>query len=194
MPTNERLINDVAVGIVLVDGTGDFELSADEETNIVAEVQEGLSWLGNNEPDAKVTWVWDVRKATVTMTPWQGARWPGMPESFYKGIDAAFVREDNGKLYMFKGDQYVRFSSVAGVSTPGTRSRSPATGPACPRRSSRESTRPSGGSPTTHLHVQGQPVRPHHERRGWSRSGYPKPIAGNWPGLPADFQTGSTPR
>ena len=138
LPTNERLINDVAVGIVLVDGTGDYALSADEETNIVAEVQEGLSWLGNQEPDAKVTWVWDVRKATVTMTPWQGARWPGMPESFYKGIDAALVREDNGKLYMFKGNQYVRFSSVA----------------------------------------------------GGVDSGYPKPIAGNWPGLPASFQSG----
>jgi hemopexin len=138
LPTNERLINDVAVGIVLVGGTGDFALSADEETNIVAEVQEGLSWLAGNEPNAKVTWVWDVRKATVTMTPWKGARWPGMPESFYKGIDAAVVRQDNGKLYMFKDGQYVRFSSVAaGVD-----------------------------------------------------AGYPKPIAGNWPGLPAAFQSG----
>jgi len=138
LPTNERLINDVAVGIVLVGGTGDFALSADEETNIVAEVQEGLSWLAGNEPNAKVTWVWDVRKATVAMTPWKGARWPGMPESFYKGIDAAVVREDNGKLYMFKDGQYVRFSSVAaGVD-----------------------------------------------------AGYPKPIAGNWPGLPAAFQSG----
>ena len=138
LPTNERLINEVAVGIVLVDGTGEFALSDEEETNIVAEVQEGLSWLASQEPDAKASWVWDVRKATVTMTPWQGARWPGMPEAFYKGIDAAFVREDNGKLYMFKGNQYVRFSSVsAGVD-----------------------------------------------------SGYPKPIAGSWPGLPASFQAG----
>jgi hypothetical protein len=138
LPTNERLINDVAVGIVLVDGTGDFALSADEETNIVAEVQEGLSWLAGYEPNAKVTWVWDVRKATVTITPWEGARWPGMPANFYKGIDAAFVREDNGKLYIFKDGQYVRFSSVAaGVD-----------------------------------------------------SEYPKPIAGNWPGLPAAFQSG----
>jgi hypothetical protein len=39
-----------------------------------------------------------------------------MPADFYKGIDAALLREDNGAIYFFKGSQYVRFSNVsAGV-------------------------------------------------------------------------------
>lgn len=89
IPTNERLINDVAVGVVLVNGHGQYALSEDTKDHIIAEVQEGLTWLGNQEPDAKVSWVLDVKEATVDITPWQGARWPGMPESFFKGFDAA---------------------------------------------------------------------------------------------------------
>ncbi|MEO5681795.1 MAG: hemopexin repeat-containing protein [Chitinophagaceae bacterium] len=138
-PNNTRLINDTAVGIVIVGGTGDYAISEAEKDNIVAEVQEGLTWLGSQEDDANVSWVFDVKDVTLNnVTPWSGARWSGMPENFYKGIDAAFVRKDNGKLYMFKGNQYVRFSAVAnGVD-----------------------------------------------------EGYPKPIAGNWPGLPASFNAG----
>jgi hypothetical protein len=36
--------------------------------------------------------------------------WHGLPDNFKRGIDAAVWRDDNEKLYMFKGDQYVRFS------------------------------------------------------------------------------------
>ena len=64
--------------------------------------------------------------------------WPGLPASFQQGIDAALWRESNGKIYFFKGSQYVRFSNVSdGVD-----------------------------------------------------AGYPKPIAGNWNGLPASFTSG----
>jgi hypothetical protein len=64
--------------------------------------------------------------------------WPGLPASFQQGIDAAFWRESNGKIYFFKGDEYVRYSRVA-----------------------------SGVDP-----------------------GYPRKIAGNWPGLPAEYANG----
>jgi len=191
LPTNERLINDVAVGIVIVDGTGDFAISADEETNIAAEVQEGLTWLGNNEPDAKVTWVWDVRKTTVTMTPWQGARWPGMPENFYKGIDAAFVREDNAKLYMFKGNQYVRFTSVAGGVDSGYPKPIAGNWPGLPAtfQSGIDAVlwRKSNGA--VYMFKGGEYVR-FTTVGGGVDPGYPKPIADGWPGLPADFQSG----
>ena len=33
--------------------------------------------------------------------------WPGLPASFTSGIDAAFWRESNNKIYFFKGNQYV---------------------------------------------------------------------------------------
>jgi len=64
--------------------------------------------------------------------------WPGLPSTFQQGIDAAFVRESNGKIYFFKGSQYIRYSSVA---------------------------------------------------RGID-AGYPRPITGNWPGLPDSFNQG----
>ena len=69
---------------------------------------------------------------------WPTSSWPGLPASFQQGIDAALWRESNGKIYFFKGSQYVRFSNVSdGVD-----------------------------------------------------AGYPKPIAGNWNGLPASFTSG----
>jgi hypothetical protein len=64
--------------------------------------------------------------------------WPGLPEDFKQGIDAALLRGDNGKIYFFKGSQYVRFSNVnAGVDAT-----------------------------------------------------YPKPIADHWRGLPSSFRQG----
>lgn len=136
--SNDRLVNDTAVSLVIVDGTGEFAMSNEEKTNISAEVMTGLDWLASVGNDANVSWSYKVETPTVDIDPWTGARWPGMPTSFYDGIDAAMIREDNAKLYFFKGSQYVRFSSVsAGVD-----------------------------------------------------AGYPKAIAGNWPGLPAAFNQG----
>jgi hypothetical protein len=62
--------------------------------------------------------------------------WKGMPADFAQGIDAAFLRESNGKIYMFKGNKYVRLTETE--------------------------------------------VDP----------GYPKTISQNWPGLPSEFTTG----
>jgi hypothetical protein len=38
----------------------------------------------------------------------QGFR--GMPSNFNNGIDAAFINENTGKLYLFRGDQFVRLT------------------------------------------------------------------------------------
>ena len=40
--------------------------------------------------------------------------WGGWPSSFTTGIDAAVLR-DNGKLYFFKGNQYIRHTFGAGM-------------------------------------------------------------------------------
>ena len=64
--------------------------------------------------------------------------WIGIPASFQSNIDAALWRESNGKIYLFKGSQYVRLE----------------------------------GSNAT------------------MDAGYPQPIAGNWNGLPASFTSG----
>jgi hypothetical protein len=36
--------------------------------------------------------------------------WPGLAEAFPNGIDAAFLKPDDGKVYFFKGNQYARYS------------------------------------------------------------------------------------
>ncbi|WNM62496.1 hemopexin repeat-containing protein [Candidatus Nitrospira neomarina] len=188
--TSERMINRVAVSIIIVDGPGDLELDENDQKKIVAEVQEGLDWLADQEPSAKLTWVTTVQYATVDIEPWQGSRWPvpnetfnreiraafqrpsdnrifmfsgsnyirmsangnldygypkaisdnwkGMPANFNLGIDAALWRESNDKLYLFKGDEYVRFSGID----------------------------------------QKMDI------------GYPKKIKDNWPGMPTSFQEG----
>jgi hypothetical protein len=45
-PTSQRLKGKVAVGIVIVSGPDGLAFSAAEKTKVVAEVQNGLSWLG----------------------------------------------------------------------------------------------------------------------------------------------------
>ncbi|MBL0160232.1 MAG: hypothetical protein IPP47_24570 [Bryobacterales bacterium] len=190
IPSNERLINDVAVGVVLVNGHGDYALSEDTKDQIVAEVQEGLNWLGNQEPDARVTWVLDVKEATVDITPWQGARWPGMPEAFFKGPDAALLRGDNGKIYFFLGSEYVRFSSVAGGMDAGYPKPIAGNWPGLPAdfQAGIDAALWRQSNNCLYFFKGSQYVR-FTTVEGGVDAGYPKPIAGNWPGLPAEFQT-----
>lgn len=191
VPTIERLINDTAVGIVIVNGHNEFAISSDEKTNIVAEIQEGLDWLGSSEGNANVSWLYDVRETTVDITPWAGARWPGMPETFYAGIDAVFIREDNGKIYMFKGDQYVRLSNVGAGVDAGYPKPIAGNWPGMPAdfNSGIDAAlwRQSNGK--IYFFKGPQYVRFTNVTDGVD-AGYPKPIAGNWPGLPADFNAG----
>jgi hypothetical protein len=64
------LIGSVAVGIVIVEGpTLDLQFSDQERAKVVAEVQEGLSWLGRQEPRASITWAYDIRTVRVTIPP-----------------------------------------------------------------------------------------------------------------------------
>ena len=51
----------VAVGLVIVEGpTAALQFSATERTTVVAETQNGLSWLGARHPTTPVTWRWDI--------------------------------------------------------------------------------------------------------------------------------------
>jgi hypothetical protein len=42
------------------------------------------------------------------------ADWTGLPANFTSDIDAAFLSDVDNKLYLLKGDQYVRLSFVVG--------------------------------------------------------------------------------
>ena len=60
--TSLYLIGSVAVGVIMVEGpTADLQFSDDERTKVVAEVQEGLTWLGTREPKAGVSFAYDIR-------------------------------------------------------------------------------------------------------------------------------------
>ncbi|MBI3940203.1 MAG: hypothetical protein HY315_05165, partial [Acidobacteria bacterium] len=138
MTLNQRLINEVAVGVVYVQGpTPELQMTAAERIKATADIQEGLTWMATLEPAAKVSWVYDFKTVSINEPSWQGAPWKKLPRELYqKQIDAALWRESNGKIYLFYEDQYVRLT---------------------------DSTMDSG---------------------------YPKAIAGNWKGLPPEFEQG----
>jgi len=69
-----RLGGRVAVGLIIVEGPADrnLQFTAAEQTQVVAEVQNALSWLGSFETTrhaASVTWVYDIQKVTLDVTP-----------------------------------------------------------------------------------------------------------------------------
>lgn len=72
-PGNETslfLIGSVAVGIVMVEGpTPDLQFSDEERTKVVAEVQEGLTWLGQRDPKAHVSFSYDIRVVRIERAP-----------------------------------------------------------------------------------------------------------------------------
>jgi hypothetical protein len=193
MALNERLINKVAVGVVFVNGpTPDLVMSLADKVNALTDIENGLTWLGTAEPAAKVTWVYDDPPPTVTIDalPWPNAPWPGMPSSFYqKDLAAALWRADNGRIYFFQGDQYVRFSSVSsGMDAGYPKALSEGwNGLPDPFQSGIQAAlwRKSNGKiyffrGDKYVRLTGTTVDP----------GYPKPIADGWPGLPEPFQKG----
>jgi hypothetical protein len=69
-PTSAYLEGRVAVGLIMVEGpTADLQFSADERTKVVAEVQNGLSYLATADPAAGVSFVYDIRVVRLTVPP-----------------------------------------------------------------------------------------------------------------------------
>ena len=82
------MINTTSVGLVFVGGSGQFEITNDEKTYIMAQVEQGLEELANNEPNANMSWTFSTLSVNINnITPWEGANWKGLPDDFYKGID-----------------------------------------------------------------------------------------------------------
>jgi hypothetical protein len=68
--TSVRLTGKVAVGIVIVEGpTNALKFTAAERTKVVAEVQNGLSWLGSQSSPAGISWSYDIKVVTLTTQP-----------------------------------------------------------------------------------------------------------------------------
>jgi hypothetical protein len=69
-PTSAYLEGSIAVGVIIVSGpTADLQFSAAERTQVVAEVQNGLSYYAATFPAAGLTFVYDVRHAQITTAP-----------------------------------------------------------------------------------------------------------------------------
>ncbi|ONH31394.1 hypothetical protein [Pseudofrankia asymbiotica] len=61
-PLSSYLEGSVAVGLVLIEGpTADLQFTAAERTKVVAEVQNGLSWLAAANPAAEVSFSYDIQ-------------------------------------------------------------------------------------------------------------------------------------
>lgn len=67
---SQFLIGSVAVGLVFVEGpTGDLKFSIRERGKVVAEVQEGLTWLAEQELRANVSWAYDIKTISLNVAP-----------------------------------------------------------------------------------------------------------------------------
>jgi hypothetical protein len=64
--TSDRLTGRVAVGLIMVSSSrSGLELTSQEQVKIVAEVQNGLTWLAAQSPGKDVTWVYEINTVTV---------------------------------------------------------------------------------------------------------------------------------
>ncbi|MBL4671558.1 MAG: hypothetical protein JKX81_04805 [Arenicella sp.] len=189
MVINQRLINEVSVGIVFVQGPNtELQMTAGERIAIAAQVQSGLSWMATLNSDAKVSWVYDYKTISLNQQAWPNAPWKGLPREFYqKRIDAALWRESNKKTYMFYKDQYVRLSG----STVNSGYPKPIAGNWKGLPAEFEEGIDAAFWHKTkdkiYMFKGDQYVR---LTETVMDDNYPKPIAGNWKDLPAEFEDG----
>jgi len=68
-PTSSFLEGSVAVGLVIVEGPGTaLRFTEEERTKVVAEVQNGLTWLAGQNPAAGVNFTYDIKAVTLNVT------------------------------------------------------------------------------------------------------------------------------
>ncbi|MEV6591708.1 hemopexin repeat-containing protein [Streptomyces acidicola] len=88
-----------------------------------AAFQLGIDAAANHQSDPQIVWFFKddqyVRYNVATDKLLAGPKpirsnWPGLPDSFTRGIDAAAPHAtDRNKVYLFKDDQYVRYDLAA---------------------------------------------------------------------------------
>ncbi len=145
--------------------------------------------MASAEPDANLSFDWTFEHIKLDVHPGAGGHWPNLPVRFQQDLDAVVDRKDNGKIYMFKDGEYLRFSNVAsgvdgGYPKPiaGNWTGLPASFEAgidaAFYRESNDKLYMFKGS--EYVRLTGATVD----------ADYPKPIAGNWRGLPPEFEAG----
>jgi hypothetical protein len=118
--------------------------------------------------------------------------WPGLPAGFTANLDAMVNGQQQfaGKLYIFKGSEYVRYDWAADRTDPGYPKPIAANWPGLPAGFTSDfDAAVTGKGPFAGkaYFFKGS----EYVRYDWAADrtdpGYPKPIAANWPGLPAGF-------
>ncbi len=72
--TSAYLIGTVAVSVILVEGKApSYTFTPRERDTITAEIQDGLGWLGTQEPKAAVSWLYEFHEVSLDMDPAQVA-------------------------------------------------------------------------------------------------------------------------
>ena len=85
-PTSRYLVGSVAVGLVLVSrNMGTEAMTQQERIKIVQEAQEGLDFLAGVEPQAQVSFAYDIRPITVDTAPGPYAGTSDQYERFERG-------------------------------------------------------------------------------------------------------------
>ena len=188
--TSARLVGKVAISVVLVEGPTDATKVTTADLNkIVMETVDGMSWYAGQEPDAHLSFDWTIKKVSLDVHPGAGGQWGNLPVAFQKDVDATVYRKNNNRIYFFKGDQYVRIGGDSKVE-PGYPK--PIAGNWKGLPASFEAGidaalwRDSNGK--LYFFKGSQYVRIGTDSK--VEPGYPKPIAGNWKGLPASFNSG----
>ncbi|MFD2036955.1 hemopexin repeat-containing protein [Belliella marina] len=117
--------------------------------------------------------------------------WPGLPPSFQKGVDAVLMR-DNEKIYMFKGDQYIRYSEVSKGIDEGYPKKIAGHWPddlPVSFKKGIDAAFTGKWDGRIYFFKDEQYVRLSEDGLHVD-AGYPKSIKENWPGLPETFQEG----
>ena len=188
---NERMINSVSVGIVYVSSPGTFAISNAEKTHILAEVQDGLDLLITNEPRSNLSWAYSTLSVNLPgFIPWEGANWPGLTEPFYRSMDAALWSDTNQKIYFFRGSEYIRVDPNNGwKADPNYPKPIAGNWPGFPANfaASVDASLFSDINQKIYFFKGSDYIRVDPNNAWNVDPGYPKPIAGNWPGFPAEF-------
>ena len=192
LPSRERMINKNAVAVVIVDGIQpDRKITEDERDNIIAELQEATEWISDSRPNANISWALKVFEAAVDLVPWEGVPWPGMPDAYYDGFDAIVTNSKNGRIYAFRGGDYIRFTNVSNGMDSGFPKSIASNWNGLPDafEASIDAALWRQSNEKIYLFKGAQYVRVD-PTTFTVDANYPKPLAGNWNGLPADFQAG----
>jgi hypothetical protein len=121
------------------------------------------------------------------------SNWPGIPASFGSGLNATLWSETNKKVYFFKGSQFIRIDPFNGWEMDSGYPKSISSSwPGFPSSFASGVDAALWSEPNKRIYFfKGSQFIRVNPADSWKvEAGYPKPIAGNWPGFPSSFASG----